>query len=128
MIGPSAVPEVTEVSRTMWRIDINGQGVEITNGLRCLVEDDLRAVLQPYGSRVAFAHVRLWEPIAGDGPATCYIRVDLRPSGGVALGATAEDVPKAVRQASARIGTAIQDQLARPAGVPGAGSYSWFRI
>ena len=111
----------------MWRIGINGQGVEITSGVRRLVEGELRAVLEPCGGRVGLAHVRLWEPIQGDGPITCYIRVDLRPSGGVALGATAPDLADAVRRASERVGIAIQNQLARSGGTPSCGSYSWFR-
>jgi hypothetical protein len=111
----------------MWQIGINGQGVEITSEVRRLVEGELRAVLQPCSGRVGFAHVRLWEPIQGDGPTTCYIRVDLRPSGGVALGATAADVANAVRRASERVGIATQNQLARSGGTPSRGSYSWFQ-
>lgn len=111
----------------MWRIAINGQGVEVTSGVRRLIEGDLRAVLEPYGGRVAFAHVRLWEPIESGGPTTCYIRVDLRPSGGLALGATAPDLAKAVKRASERVGAAVGSQLARHGAADTRGSYSWFR-
>jgi hypothetical protein len=76
---------------------------------------------------VTFAHVRLWEPADGDGLTTCYIRVDLRPGGGVALGVTAQDLAKAVRLASDRVGTAVENQLARAAAASNHGSYSWFR-
>ena len=98
----------------MCRITINGQGVEITDSVRRLIENDLAAVLEPHGGRVAFVHVRLWEPFDSAGPTTCYIRVDLKPSGGLALGATASGLMKAVRKASERVGTAIKKQLAYP--------------
>lgn len=111
----------------MWRIAINGQGVQVTNEVRRLIEGNLRTVLEPYNGRVAFAHVRLWEPIENDGPTTCYIRVDLSPSGGLALGATAPDLPKAVRRASARVGAAVADQLAGQRTAQPGGTYSWFR-
>jgi hypothetical protein len=111
----------------MWRIAINGQGVRVTNDVRRLIEADLRSALEPYGGRVAFAHVRLWEPVENDGPTTCYIRVDLRPSGGLALGATASDLPNAVRRATERVGAAVADQLARVRTPRTPGTYSWFR-
>jgi hypothetical protein len=119
--------ESGEVDRKMWRIDINGQGLEVTKALRGLVERDLRAALKPHSGRVTLAHVRLWESVEDDGPTTCYIRVDLRPSGGVALGATAPDLAKAVRLASDRVGTAVENQLARAAGASNHGAHSWFR-
>ena len=71
----------------MCRITINAQGVEVTDSVRRLIEGDLGAVLEPHGVRVAFAHVRLWEGVGG--PTTCYIRVDLNPSGGLGLGVMA---------------------------------------
>jgi hypothetical protein len=103
----------------VWRVTIHGKGVEVGDGLRRLVEEALRAPLQPYGGRVALAHVRLWVPADGDGPGTCYIRVDLRPSGGVALGETAPDLAKAVRRAAGRVGAAVGRQLAVH-GIPGS--------
>jgi hypothetical protein len=111
-----------------WRIAINGQGVEITDDVRRLVEGDLRSVLEPHRGRIAFAHVRLWEPIDTDGPTTCYIRVDLRPWGGLALGATAPDLTKAIGRATERVGTAVRNQLAiLGEGGSRASSSSWFR-
>jgi hypothetical protein len=111
----------------MWRIAINGQGVTITDDVRRLIESDLRAALEPHGGRIAFAHVRLWEPVDSDGPTTCYIRVDLRPCGGLALGATASDLRKAVRRASERVGSAIGNRLAILGANGPRGSSSWFR-
>jgi sigma 54 modulation/S30EA-like ribosomal protein len=112
---------------TMWRIAINGQGVEVTNEVRQLLECELRSALEPYGGRVAFAHVRLWEPAESAGPTTCYIRVDLHPTGGLALGAVAPDLTKAVRLASERVGAAVRRQLAHRDSAQTRGSYSWFR-
>jgi hypothetical protein len=108
----------------MWRIAIHGQGVEINNGVRRLVDGSLRAVLKPYGCRVAFAHVRLWESIDRDGPTTCHIRVDLSPSGGLALGATAPSLERAVEWAAERVAAAVGSQLACQAAEP-RGSFSW---
>ena len=102
----------------MCRVTINGQGVEITDSVRRLIETDLGAVLAPHRGRLAFVHVRLWKPLDSDGPTTCYIRVDLKPSGGLALGATAPDLVKAVRKASARVGAAVENQLDYPTAVP----------
>ena len=106
----------------MYRITINGQGVDITDSVRRLIESDLGAVLEPHVDRVALAHVRLWEPLDSDGPTTCYIRVDLKPSGGLALGATAPGLAKAVRKASAQVGTAVNDRLTCPTATTG---FSW---
>jgi hypothetical protein len=96
----------------MCRITINAQGLEITDSVRRLIESDLAAVLEPHGRGVASAHVRLWEGVDTEGPTTCFIRVDLNPSGGLGLGATAPDLTKAVRQASERVGAAVRKQLA----------------
>lgn len=108
----------------MWRIAIHGQGVEITNGVRRLVDGSLRALLKPYGCRVAFAHVRLWESIDRDGPTICHIRVDLSPSGGLALGATAPNLAKAVKWAAERVAAAVGSQLACQAAEPRR-SFPW---
>ena len=99
----------------MCHITIHAQGMEVTDSVRQLVERDLGAVLEPHGNRVASAHVRLWEGVDTAGPTTCFIRVDLNPSGGLGLGVTAPDVTRAVRNASARVGRAVTDRLAYPA-------------
>jgi ribosome-associated translation inhibitor RaiA len=112
----------------MCRITINGQGVEITDSVRRLIESDLGAVLEPHGGRVAFAHVRVWEPPDSDGPTTCYIRVDLKPSGCLALGATAPDLTKAVRQASERLRAAVENKLRYPTATAAYESPSLFRV
>src|SRR5688500_13908560 len=108
----------------MCRITINAQGVEITDSVRRLIEDDLGAVLEPHGVRVASAHVRLWEGVDIDGATTCFIRVDLSPSGGLGLGATAADIAKAVRTATERVGMAVKNELAYPTTPPASW---WFR-
>lgn len=108
----------------MCRITINAQGVEITDSVRLLIESDLGAVLEPHGGRVASAHVRLWEGVDIEGPTTCYIRVDLNPSGELGLGATAPGLMNAVRKASERVGTAVKNQLAYP---PATAASWWSR-
>ena len=108
----------------MWRIAIHGQGVEINNEVRRLVDGSLRGILKPYGCRVAFAHVRLWESIDHAGPSICHIRVDLSPSGGLALGATAPNLERAVEWAAERVGAAVGSQLGCQGTEP-RGSFSW---
>jgi hypothetical protein len=98
----------------MCRITIHAQGVEITDSTRRMIERDLGAVLDEHGRRVAFAHVRLWKGVDVEGPTTCYIRVDLNPSGGLGLGATEPDLTTAVRNTSQRIGRAVGTELASP--------------
>lgn len=102
----------------MCEIKINAQGFEITDSMRRLIESDLGAVLERHGKAVASAHVRLWQGVDTTGPTTCYIRVDLNPSGGLGLGATEPDLTRAVRNASARVGRAVKDQLASPTRAP----------
>ena len=98
----------------MCQITIHAQGVEITESVRRLIESDLGAVLEPHGDGVASAHVRLWEGVDSEGPTTCYIRVDLNPSGGLGLGATEPGVMRAVRKAAERVGRAVKNHLAYP--------------
>ena len=105
----------------MCPITINAQGVEITDSGRRLIESDLGAVLEPHGGGIASAHVRLWQGLDIEGPTTCYIRVDLTPSGDVGLGATAPDLTKAVRTASERVGMAVRNELADPTRSPASG-------
>jgi hypothetical protein len=109
---------------TGWRIAIHGQGVEVTARIRRLVDGTLRALLEPYGCRVVFAHVRLWASSDRAGSTTCYVRVDLNPSGGLALGATAPTLAEAVKRASERVEAAVGSQLACQ-GIEPRRSFSW---
>ena len=107
-----------------FRIVIHGQGVALTRGLAQAIEERLRKDLRPHARRIVVAHVRLWTPPEGDRPAVCHLRVELRPSGGLALGEAGLDAAAAVERASLRMTVALGAHLARP---QGAGSNAWFR-
>ena len=107
-----------------FRVAIHGQGVEVVDELRDLVEDRLVRDLRPYARRIIATHVRLWVPMEGDGPAICHVRVELRPSGGLALGETGSSLATAIGRATARMGSALGAQLARPGA---AASQAWLR-
>lgn len=107
-----------------FRVAIHGQGVEVVDELRELVEARLLRDLRPYAGRIIAAHVRLWVPTEGDGPAICHVRVELRPSGGLALGETGSSLATAIGRATERMGMALGAQLARPGA---AASQAWLR-
>ena len=107
-----------------FRVAIHGHGVEIVDDLRGLIERRLRRDLLPFAGRIVVAHVRLWVPTEGDGPAICQVRVELRPSGGLALGETGSSLATAVGKATERMGMALGVQLARK---DAAASQAWLR-
>ena len=107
-----------------FRVAINGQGLEIDADLRVLVEHCLRAGLRPHGRRIVAAHVRLWAAPGGDGPAICHVGVELRPSGGLALGETGSNVASAVGRATERLEAALRARLARQDPAP---TQAWLR-
>src|SRR5688572_11820862 len=45
-----------------FRVVIHGQGVEVVDDLRGLIERRLRRDLLPFAGRIVVAHVRLWVP------------------------------------------------------------------
>ena len=107
-----------------FRVAIHGQGVEIADEVRTLVEERLRRDLRAFAGRIVVAHVRLWAPTDGNAPVICHVRVELRPSGGLALGETGSNLTMAVGRATERMKTALGSQLARQ-GV--TVSQAWFR-
>jgi ribosome-associated translation inhibitor RaiA len=107
-----------------FRIAMHGQGVEIADEVRSLVEDRLRRDLRAFAGRIVVAHVRLWAPTDGNAPVTCHVRIELRPSGGLALGETGSNLTMAVDRASERMKTALGSQLARQGA---AVSQAWLR-
>jgi ribosome-associated translation inhibitor RaiA len=107
-----------------FRVAIHGQGVEIGDEVRSLVEERLRTDLRAFAGRIVVAHVRLWSPTDGTAPVICHVRVELRPSGGLALGETGGDLTMAVDRATERMKTALGAQLARPGATV---SQAWLR-
>ena len=107
-----------------FRVAIHGQGVQIVDELRRLVEGRLWTGLEAHAGRIVVAHVRLWVPTDADGPVICHVRVELRPSGGLALGETGFDLDTAVARATERVRAALGAQLTRPGSAP---TQAWFR-
>jgi hypothetical protein len=114
----------TNDTAASFRVAIHGQGLEIDDAVRDLVEHCLWAGLRPHMRRIVAAHVRLWAAPAGDGPAICHVGVELRPSGGLALGETGSNVASAVGRATERLEAALGAQLARQGAAP---TQAWLR-
>jgi hypothetical protein len=97
----------------MWKTTVHSHEVEVDSRLRSSIELQMRQALGGLGRRIAHVHVRLYGEAGGTGLRTCYIRVDVVPSGGVALGETAGDLAGAVARAAARIGGAVRREVER---------------
>ena len=98
---------------------MHSQAVELDGPLRTSIEQEVARALSGLGSRVGHVHVRLYGEAGDEGVCTCYVRVDLLPGGGVALGETAGDPATAVARAVQRIGVAVRQRLEPGPGVPG---------
>jgi ribosome-associated translation inhibitor RaiA len=107
-----------------FRIAIHSQGLEIGDQLRDLIEARLRKNLGPNAARIVVAHVRLWTSTEGDGPAVCQVRVELRPSGGLALGETGSNLATAVERATDGMREALGASFVRK---EGTASHAWLR-
>jgi ribosome-associated translation inhibitor RaiA len=109
---------------TSFRIVVHGHGVEIGDELRAFIEASVWKDLRPFAARIIVSHVRLWHPAEAEAPAVCQVRVDLRPSGGLALGETAGTPSTAVEKATRRMGRALGRQLGRE---DGSRPQAWLR-
>ncbi len=98
---------------------MHSQAVELDAPFRASIEQQLLRVLAGLGARVGHVHVRLYGEAGGESVCTCYVRVDLLPSGGVAVGETAGDPATAVARAVHRIGLAVRRRLEPGPAVPG---------
>ena len=105
-------------------ISVHAQGVDLDDGLRTEIGVRVAADLRAYASRIAVTHVRLWVSLEGQGPAMCQVRVELKPSGGLAVGETGSDLGAAIAHASERMAASLDARFALPdpLGVDG-----WFR-
>lgn len=112
-----------QTAAASFRIVINAQGMEIGEPVREQIEKRLRADLLPFAAGIVVVHARLWVAPGGEGPAICHVRVDLRPTGGIALGETAADVPAAV----ARAGRRMSEELEQPRAHARPMSQAWLR-
>jgi len=90
----------------MWRTTLNAVGVEVDDRLRTSINRRLRDALEGLEVRVGHVHVRPYGD--GAGSPACYIRVEVAPSGCIALGDSAPDIEGAVARAISRTGTAVR--------------------
>ena len=86
-------------------------GVKLEGRLRSSIDDELSGVLGAFGGRIGEVHVRLYPKARETGLFTCHIRVDVLPSGGVALGERAADLETAVARTAAELGPAVRRGL-----------------
>jgi hypothetical protein len=100
----------------MKRVMVFGHNVEVTGDLRAYVDSQIEVALRPFGKRVVTVCVRLHQASDPGAPVSCYIRVDLNPSGGVALGEFAPGTKQAVAAAIGRIGAAVGREIGRMQG------------
>jgi len=109
---------VREASK--WKTTMHSQAVELDGRLRTSIEEQIVRALAGLGATIGHVHVRLYGEAGGAGVCTCYVRIDLLPGGGVALGETAGDPVTAVARAVERVGIAVRKRLEqRPAAVAG---------
>ena len=102
----------------MQRLMVFGHNVEVTRDLRAYIDSEVEGALRPFGKRVGTVCVRLHQASDPAAPVSCYIRVDLNPSGGLALGEFAPGTKQAVAAATRRIGGAVGREIARAQGAP----------
>jgi hypothetical protein len=99
---------------------MHAQAVELDGPLRRSIEQQVLRALAGLGPPIGHVHVRLYGEAGGAGVCTCYVRVDLLPAGGIAVGETAGDLATAVARALDRIAVAVRKRLEqRPAAVAG---------
>jgi hypothetical protein len=100
----------------MQRVLVFGHNVEVTADLRAYVDSEVKGALRHFGKCVGTVCVRLHQASDPGAPVSCYIRVDLNPSGGVALGEFAPGTKQAVAAAARRIGAAVDREIGRTQG------------
>jgi hypothetical protein len=100
----------------MQRLMVFGHNVEVTRDLRAYIDSQIEGALRPFGKRVGTVCVRLHQASDPAAPVSCYIRVDLNPSGGLALGEFAPGARQAVAAATRRVGAAVGQEIARAQG------------
>ena len=96
----------TVEATTLWKVYIHSPGLEVAGHLADLIQEPLTASLLGLARRVVCVHVRLYREAGG---CTCYIRVDLSPSGGFARGDFDQAEGHAVERASERIRAAAME-------------------
>jgi hypothetical protein len=87
-----------------WKLDIHSQGLRVEGQLTDFIHQQLQVAFGGLERRVVRAHTRLHGGPAG---CTCYMRVELAGTAGLARGASGEDARRAVVRASARLRSAL---------------------
>ena len=102
----------------MWKTSLYTSGADLNARLRTAIERTVRAGLGGLEGDIGHVHVRVYGDVE-PGLHTCYVRVDVLPRGGIALGDTAAGIEEAVSRAVSRIAAALRgkradgDRLAR---------------
>ena len=100
----------------MQRLIVFGHNIEVTRELRTYIDSQVESALRPFGKRVDTVCVRLHQASDPDAQVSCYIRVDLNPSGGAALGEFAPGTKQAIALATRRIGAVVGREIGRATG------------
>jgi hypothetical protein len=95
----------------MRRLMVHGHNLEMTRELHSYIQDVITATLAPFGRRIGVVCVRLYGATDPDARPSCYIRVDLHPSGGLALGESAPEPKQAILRAAQRIGVSVAREI-----------------
>ena len=86
---------------------LHAHAIEVDSRLRTSIEQQMAEAVGEWGPRVGHVHVRLYGEVGEPTLCTCFVRVDLLPNGGVALGDSATDPARAIALTAARIGAAV---------------------
>jgi hypothetical protein len=108
----------------MQRLMVFGHNVELTRDLRAYIDSQVEDALRPFGKRVGTVCIRLHQASDPAAPVSCYVRVDLNPGGGLALGEFAPGTKQAVAAATQRVGAAVGREIARAQGAANPGDRS----
>jgi hypothetical protein len=97
----------------MQRLMVFGHNVEVTKELTAYIESHVDSALRPFGKRIGVVCVRLHQASDPHAQVSCYIRVDLIPSGGLALGEFAPAARQAIAVTTRRIAAAVGREIKR---------------
>ena len=90
-----------------WKLDVHSQGLKVERKLMEFIHEQVEVALVGLERRVVRVHTRLY---GGPDGCTCYMRVEVPCTDGVARGDSGEDARRAVVRASARLRSALVEQ------------------
>ncbi len=95
----------------MFKTTLHVHDIELDGRLRRSIEQQIAEAVGVWAPRVGHVHVRLYGEAGESTLCTCFVRVDLLPNGGVALGDSATDPARAIALTAARIGAAVRREM-----------------